>query len=526
MSKEIKINFKPELFCPMYWYAGEAIENPEIRYVFAYGGSSASKTYSIVQKLITETILKGADTIVLRKNAVDIDRSIYKDFKLVINNWGLQDFFTFQKHKIICKENKAEILFSGLEDPENVKGITGFTYLVMEEFNQFDFEDFKQVRNRMRGLPNQKIICIWNPIDELHWVKKNAVDAVDEDGVPTQKWVDYHIKDRDFITGNKEKGFERHPIADYITTLNIQTSKINEKGNAVLLHTNYKDNWYISGHPNGVDGFRDDHAIENFEQLRNTDFDYYRVYALGLWGQADKGNEFYKNFDTKRHVRSADEITNDITMPLHISFDENVNPFLTLTVWQGSGHSVRLIGELCNPNPRNTLDAILYDFKLKYPPKRGNKMIFLYGDSTSRKEDVKQEKGKDFYTIIESTLEKYGYEVRRRVPSKNPNVSVRGGFINRIFSKLGYKGIDIKCSDAAINSVQDYMYVKEDADGKKFKKMIKDKETGVRYQERGHTSDANDYFLIEYFKREFQYYLDGENQKPLETFDNSHKFDF
>ena len=523
MNKKIK--FKKELFCPMYWYVKEAVENPDIRYIFSYGGSSASKTYSIVQEICTETIEKGVDTIVMRKHAVDLDRSIYKDFKLVVKDWGLEDFFIFQKHKIKCI-NGATIEFTGLDDPENIKGITGFTYAIMEEFNQFDHEDFKQMKNRMRGLPNQTIICIWNPIDELHWVKKKAIDKQNADGVPTESWKKYDLSTRDYVIGSEEKNIKPHPIADYIKTLKIQTSQINKKGNTVLLHTNYKDNWYIYGHPNGVDGFRDQHAIDNFEEMRTDDYDYFRVYALGLWGRADRGDEFYKNFDTKRHTKKDSEVPNDITMPLHISFDENVNPYLTLTVWQGLGHSVRLIGEICNPHPRNTLEKVLLDFYKEYPPKRGNKRIYIYGDSTSKKEDVKQEKGKDFYKIIEHTLTAKGYDVSRRVPSKNPNVALRGGFIDKIFSKRGFEGISVIAAQGCVKSIEDWMYVKEDADGTKFKKMIKDPITEVRYQQRGHTSDANDYFLLEYFKKEFQMYLTGTVSRPPELYKDTHKFQY
>lgn len=500
---EQPIDYSKELFCPMYWYAGDAICDPAIRYVFAYGGASASKTYSIVQKLLTEVMEKEVDVIVMRKFSSDIDRSIYKDFKLVVKNWGLEDFFTFQKLKIKCV-NGAVIEFTGLDDPEKIKGITGFTYAVMEEFNQFDFEDFKQMRNRMRGLPNQTIICIWNPIDELHWVKQDVLDH--------WKWNKYHIKDR------PKAGIPR-AIQGYVDKLNIQTSSINEEGNAVLLHTNYKDNWYISGHPHypydrdnakqGRYGFFDIHQIDNFEHLKSTDYDYYRVYALGLWGRADRGDEFYKTFTPERIVRSSNVIYNDITMPLHITFDENVNPYLSLCIWQAAGRTARLIGEICNEHPKNTLDRTLMDFYQQYRPVQGNKVVYLYGDATSKKEDVKQEKGKDFYTIIEHTLRSYGYEVHRRVPKRNPAIQIRGGFINKIFSKNGFESIDIKVSDACKRSLEDWMYVKEAPDGTKFKKMVKDPVTEVRYQERGHTSDANDYFLLEYFKRDFQLYLTG-----------------
>jgi len=502
MPKPVKINFKKELFCPMYWYAGEAMENPAIRFVFAYGGSSASKTYSIVQKIIVETLFKGVNTIVLRKYSSTIERSIYEDFKLVVQHWGLGDYFDFQQLKIKCT-NGAKILFSGLDDPEKIKGIVGYTYAIMEEFNEFNHEDFKQMNNRMRGLPNQTIICIWNPIDELHWVKQDVLD--------NWNWKPYQLQDQDL---------SRFPesLHDYLGTdiIKIQTSQKNDKGNAVLLHTNYKDNWYISGHPDGKHGFIDQHQIDNFQHIRTTDPEWYNVYALGLWGRADRGSEFYKNFDSSRHVEPETKIYNDDSFPLHISFDENVNPFLTLTIWQAAGKAARLVDEITLPHPRNTLYDTLREFYRNYPPKKGNKRIYIYGDSTSRKADVKQEKGKDFYTIIEYTLGEYGYDCDRRVPAKNPNVATRGAFLNRVFSKRGLAGIDIKCSEKAKISIQDYMYLKEAEDGTKFKKMVKDDLTGVRYQERGHTSDANDYFLLEFFQNDYQEYLDGDKVEPPE----------
>ena len=518
MPKPISINFKKEVMCPMYWYAGEAIENPAIRFVFAYGGSSASKTYSIVQKLITETIMKGVNTVVLRKYSSTIERSIYQDFKLVVKAWGLEEFFVFQQLKIKCV-NGAEILFSGLDDPEKIKGITGYTYAVMEEFNEFKHEDFKQMNNRMRGLPNQTIICIWNPIDELHWVKKDVLD--------TWKWSSWSI-------GQDGKLYAPEGIQDYLLNddiVKIQTSSINDKGNAVLLHTNYKDNWFVSGHPDGKHGYLDSHQIDNFEHLRTTDYDYYRVYALGLWGRADRGDEFYKNFEPARHVQPESTIYNDDEYPLHISFDENVNPYLSLVIWQAAGKVARCIDEITLAHPRNTLHDTLKDFSRQYPANKGNRRVYIYGDSTSRKADVKQEKGADFYTIIEHTLTSYGYDVERRVPAKNPNVATRGGFLNRCLSKRGFHGIDIKFSEKAINTVQDFMYVKEAEDGTKFKRMVTDDTTKgggtkIRYQERGHTSDACDYFLLEYFNDYYQDYLDGDQPSPPVVVPRVHKFHF
>ena len=80
-----KFRFNPELFNNVYWHLKDAFNNEKVRYIFAFGGSSASKTYSVVQLQIIQ-MLSGADenALILRKFAVDIKDSIYHDFKTII----------------------------------------------------------------------------------------------------------------------------------------------------------------------------------------------------------------------------------------------------------------------------------------------------------------------------------------------------------------------------------------------------------------------------------------------------------
>jgi len=81
-----EIEFNPKLFNKVYWHLEEAFNNVLIRFIWVYGGSSASKTYSVVQLQI-KTMLAGENenALVLRKYATDIKDSIYSDFKNIIN---------------------------------------------------------------------------------------------------------------------------------------------------------------------------------------------------------------------------------------------------------------------------------------------------------------------------------------------------------------------------------------------------------------------------------------------------------
>ena len=176
------IDFNPDLFNNVYWELEKLYEDPLIRYIWLYGGSSASKTYSAVQLTIKE-MLQASDfnTLVMRKVSVDITDSIFADFKGIIADWELEKLFTIQRNHIKCITG-SYIRFRGLDDSEKVKGITRFKKVILEEVNQFDESDFKQIRKRLRGVKGQQILSIFNPIVESHWIKTNVFDK--------DTWVD------------------------------------------------------------------------------------------------------------------------------------------------------------------------------------------------------------------------------------------------------------------------------------------------------------------------------------------------
>jgi len=133
--------------------------------------------------------------------------------------------------------------------------------------------------------------------------------------------------------------------------------------------------------------------------------------------------------------------------------------------------------------------------------------LFIYGDATSQKDDVKQQKGHNFYTLIRDRLKQYNPIMR--VAKSNPSVVMRGNFLNTVFEK-DFDGIKILFDESCTNTLADYANVKEDADGTKLKKKITDKTTGISYEEWGHCSDANDYLYCELFKNSFNLYLKGD----------------
>ena len=92
-----------------------------------------------------------------------------------------------------------------------------------------------------------------------------------------------------------------------------------------------------------------------------------------------------------------------------------------------------------------------------------------------------------------------------RVLKRNPSVMKRRDFMNNIFAgKVYFNGlkVSILIDNSMKETIRDMQRLKLGADGK-LKNVVKDKDTGISYQDLGHTSDAMEYFVIKILWDEF-----------------------
>lgn len=500
MARAERLLFSKRLFNPNFYHLIIEMGNAARRFLFAYGGSSSAKSYSIAQAIIIYCcLIEGSDTLVFRKVSATITKTIYKDFEVIIKNLGLEDYFTLQHLKIKCY-NGSVIDFSGIDDAEKIKGISSYKRVFMEEVSEFEHSDYKQVRKRLRGTKGQQIIAAFNPIDVDHWLKTEIFDAQKENHLNTELNSD-NLDELANLLGDLDISTANSSITEKWEGEPILVEGVTHPPNFVVMKSTYKNNFWVSGSPCEEFGFYDVQTIADFESDRVNDWDFYNIYALGNWGKLNKGGECYKNFDTARHTGLFNY---DPEKSLHLTFDENVNPYMTLDVFQAEELSTWQIDEVCLPDPRNTLTETLKEFKSKYPP-NGNS-VYIYGDATSKKADVKLEKGKNFYTLIENQLRAWGYVTKNRVASSNPNVEVRINWLNNILSVDGYDDIDIKIGANCPKTIADYKYLKASSDGKKHKEKVRNPVTKVSYEKYGHNTDANDYFYCTYYQSSFRKY--------------------
>jgi hypothetical protein len=266
----------------------------------------------------------------------------------------------------------------------------------------------------------------------------------------------------------------------------------------LFIKTTYRDNFWITGHPDGVHGFIDENALYNFEMMKKREPFMYRVYGLGEWGQMQVGARFYKCFNPEKNIKA---LPYKPELPLHFTFDFNVNPGMHATVWQIEGKTTWQLKEICTKEPRNTTKGVCEEFKRMFMSHRGG--LFVYGDPSGRNRDTRQEKGYNDYKIIEQELTKY--RPAFRVANSHPAVRMRGNFINTIFDE-NYNGISVFINPECQKTINDMMYTKEDSDGTKLKEKAKDMISGVSYEKFGHIGDGIDYLLCEAFKTDYEKY--------------------
>jgi len=471
---EINVTFKSKssLVNPAF----RAIFDNRDRYILLWGGRDSGKSYSTAVKLVVECLTeKNFKCLLIRKVYDTIKESQYDLIKGVIEDYGLESLFNFKVSplEIICI-NGNRFIARGLDKPEKIKSVKDPTKVWYEEANQMTLDDFITVTTSVRSSTAEYLqeILSFNP----------------ESDEPDYK--DFWLYKR-FYEGNEDRMYGT--FRDGVT-LTIDEEEVTLSYTSI--HTTYRDNEYCTS---------DRKAI--LEALQETDPYYYEVFTKGWWGNREIGNRFWKAFDQKRHVGN---LFIDPDTPLHISLDENVHPYISMTIWQIEQKEVQQIHEIFLRHPKNTVKDLVHEFMLWVDENRLSRSVYLYGDRTSKKEDTKLEKGQNFFTIVESQLRSNYYKVVTRIPTANPPVSSSGDFVNAVYGS-NFNNLNIRIDADCKTSINDYINTVEDADGTVKKIKLKDKITGVSYEPHGHASDTKRYFICEAFKDSFNLYLRGGN---------------
>jgi len=406
----------------------------------------------------------GSRGFIGRKELKSIKESTLITYLKVAQIMGYRSGIDFKfnaQDMVINWSNGSRTVFKELkQEPSDPNfeslGSTEFTDAFIDEAGEITEKAFDIINSRIRWMLSDfglkpKILLTCNP--NINWIKHKYIKSPKGEYIKLKEYQKYI---RATVDDNPDEGF----LKLYKESL----SKMNEYDKARLLY--------------------------------------------GDWDAIPKtGGEFYKKFDSKIHTGP---VQYNPELALHISWDENVNPYLPCGIFQIKGKQIFFLDLILGRSPNNTIKAVCREFIRKYYNHTAG--LFIYGDATSRKDDVKIEKGYNFFKLIQTELARFMPVMR--VPKSNPAVVMRGNFINTILES-NFENIEFIINKDLHEAIMDFEQTKEAADGTKEKKSEKDQNTGVPYQKWGHITDLTDYIICEAFKNEYQLYQNGDQQELI-----------
>ena len=502
---------------PNAFYLLKYLNDATIRFIILYGGSSSGKSFSVAQAVLIQTLQDAENTLVMRKVGASISKTIYEDYKVAASLLGISQYFKFIQNSIKCTYNGAKIDFSGLDDPEKIKGISNYKRVQLEELSEFEFADLKQIRKRLRGKKGQQIIADFNPISETNWIKKDWLDNEKLHDVPMVVEIGSKVIPAELTKVKSLKMNEGKSM------VNPKTKEIEEyPPNMVVIQSTYLNNFWVVGSPDGTYGYYDEQCVMDFEHDRLYDPDYYNVYALGEWGVIKTGNEFLNSFNIGKNSGEYPYIPG---LPIHLSVDSNVLPYISVSYWQADlskGKDMYQIAETTAESPNNSVRRAAKLVSKRLHELGYDDKIYLHGDASAKAANTIDDNKRSFMDLFIDTLKKDNWTVEDKVGKKNPLVSMTGEFVNAIFEKQ-LPGLSININDGCRASIDDYQSVQKDANGAILKTKVKDSVTKQTYEEHGHLTDTLRYVVHDIMYEE---YVQFANRRKRNTYSEKGMFSF
>ena len=224
----INLNIDKSVFNDVYYPYLKDYSN---RYEVYYGGAGSGKSVFVAQKLIIKACCSKRKILVIRKYGTTLKDSVFDLFLGILSKWRILPYCKVNLSNYTIKlPNDSLFLFKGLDDSEKIKSITDITDIFCEEATELSEDEYTQLDLRLRAMVDGlQLIVAFNPVSKVNWVYK--------------KWF-------------------KEPKSDE---------------NTLILHTNYKHNKFL---PQSY--------IDALEDKAKTNYNYYKIYALGEFCTLDK----------------------------------------------------------------------------------------------------------------------------------------------------------------------------------------------------------------------------------------------
>ena len=516
-----------ELFSPNAFWLWRYTLDKSVRFIVLYGGSSSGKSFSVAQFFAILAFYEGCNMLVMRKVGASIEKTIYADFKAAINGIdGLAECCRFKQNSIVFNDG-GKIDFSGLDDPEKIKGISQYKRVFLDELSEYDETDFKQIRLRLRGQEGQQIVAAFNPISEEHWIKKKWFDRETWQDIPMALTIGNETLPQELCAVKSVRMNSEKMI------LNPNTGEYDcHAPDTIVIQSTYLNNFWVVGSPDGKYGYYDQQAIATFENDRINDPDYYQVYALGEWGHIRTGAEFFPSFS---HGVVCGRFKYNPELPIHISMDSNVLPYVTATFFQkeykpDDVQQVTQIDELPIESPNNSARKAAKVIAKRLKEYGYSDKVYLHGDASGKAANTIDCENRSFFDLVIDELEREGFDVVDNIGKRNPSVATTGEFINAVWDGR-VPGVSIRIDDDCTVSIDDYQAVQKDENGAIAKQKVTNPVTKQKYEAHGHVSDCLRYIAHDLLRQQYTDFSMGRkrslySESEFNMFNPSTEYDY
>lgn len=516
-----------ELFSPNAFWLWRYTLDKSVRFIVLYGGSSSAKSFSVAQFFAILAFYEGCNMLVMRKVGASIEKTIYADFKAAINGIdGLAECCRFKQNSIVFNDG-GKIDFSGLDDPEKIKGISQYKRVFLDELSEYDETDFKQIRLRLRGQEGQQIVAAFNPISAEHWIKKKWFDRETWQDIPMALTIGNETLPQELCAVKSVRMNSEKMI------LNPNTGEYDRHApDTIVIQSTYLNNFWVVGSPDGKYGYYDQQAIATFENDRINDPDYYQVYALGEWGHIRTGAEFFPSFS---HGVVCGRFKYNPELPIHISMDSNVLQYVTATFFQkeykpDDVQQVTQIDELPIESPNNSARKAAKVIAKRLKEYGYSDKVYLHGDASGKAANTIDSENRSFFDLVIDELEREGFVVVDNIGKRNPSVATTGEFINAVWDGR-VPGVSIRIDNDCTVSIDDYQAVQKDENGAIAKMKVTNPVTKQKYEPHAHISDTLRYVVYDLLRQQYTDFSMGRkrslySESEFKMFNPSTEYDY
>lgn len=381
----IQVEIDKGVYLECYHHILEDDEDIDIEFI--WGGRDSGKSLFVAQRLVEKSMASDYFRCLLIKETHEsIKDAQWQQIKDVAEDWGVDNLFKFNTSPLqVTCINGGTFLTRGMNQPGRIRSISNPSDAWVEEGNQISKEAFITLLTSLRS--NYGRVKLWFTFNP-------------ESNVPD--YSEFWLYEMFFKKYEPELSF----TGEFVIKIGNEEIRLKYRST----HVTYHNNPYVTAQRKAI-----------HESLQITNYYWYRVFTLGLWGNKLNDSPWAYAFDRRKHVGKT---TISRKHPLILSWDFNRNP-MACSVIQFYDNHIQVIETIKKAN--TGIDEMCQYILDKYPG-------FLYlvtGDYSGMTETSLFKEQVTHYTMIKKLLKLTDGQVRVK---PNPRLEKNSTLVNTIFS--------------------------------------------------------------------------------------------